>query len=150
MFSLDSPWIARTCASLPLPPGGTVSQQFPATPLLLTPPLCVTVITRKKKQTKEVCEGVPQPRIHYRSMSVYCLCYLVCLHPCLRPFCVSPQYGSHLLRPQVASWCVRVCVLGGAVLLLPCTPGPPHSAPLLEGVARRPQWQSHCPRSLSL
>lgn len=63
--------------------------------------------SRSSQEHRGVYKGVPQPGIHYLSMSVHCLflCYLLCLHPCLCLLCVSLQYESHLLRPEVAAGC---------------------------------------------
>lgn len=90
--------------SLQSPLDGTVSQQFPAAPMLLTPFLsCLHHHT--EEEHCGVYKGVPQPGIHYLSASVHCLClcYLLCLHPCLCLLCGSRQYWSHLLRPEVAA-----------------------------------------------
>lgn len=110
--------------SLPSPPDGTVSQHFPPAPLLLTlSVLWVSVITQR--QSTEECTKVclNQEFITF-PMSVHCLClcYLLCLHPCLCLLCVALQCELHLLRPEAVfffvcftlySWTIPFCSSSG-------------------------------------
>lgn len=134
---------ATTCISVLLPPGGTVSQVSTGSPALI-PPLLVSVISQTKSSVQR-CAST-------RNSLPFHVCALSLLSSLSASLFVAPLCLATIRAPLAQTWGSCCCCFFWffLVFLLPCTLGPPHSAPLLEGVARRPRWQSHCPRSLSL
>ena len=86
-------WFIRVSSSSPAP----------------TPFFCVSLCQHTEEEHRGAYKGVPQPGIHYLSMSVHCpfLGYLLCLHPCLFFSFVSLQHRVPLtLRPGFSAGCI--------------------------------------------